>query len=55
MARSSSTAISRRARIGCSSQFNTLDLFAVPVYHSVSMVTRAAPRRRYAVTGWLAA
>lgn len=36
-------------------QFNTLDLFAVPVYHSVSMVTRAAPRRRYAVTGWLAA
>jgi hypothetical protein len=35
-------------------QFNTLDLFAVPVYHSVSMVTRAAPRRRYAVTGWLA-
>lgn len=35
-------------------QFNTLDLFTVPVYHSVSMVTRAAPRRRYAVTGWLA-
>lgn len=35
-------------------QFNTLDLFAVPVYHSVSMVTRAAPRRRFSVTGWLA-
>lgn len=34
-------------------QFNTLDLFAVPKYHSVSMVTRAAPRRRFALTGWL--
>ena len=34
-------------------QFNTLDLFAIPRYHSVSMVTRAAPRRRYSVTGWL--
>ena len=34
-------------------QFNTLDLFAIPRYHSVSMVTRAAPRCRYSVTGWL--
>ena len=36
-------------------QFNTLDLFSVPRYHSVSQVTRAAPRRRYCVTGWLSA
>jgi SM-20-related protein len=34
-------------------QFNTLDLFTVPTYHSVSQVTRAAPRRRYSITGWL--
>ena len=34
-------------------QFNTLDLFAVPQRHSVSMVTPSAPERRYAVTGWL--
>lgn len=34
-------------------QFNTLDLFAVPRYHSVSLVSPAAPRRRYAITGWL--
>ena len=36
-------------------RFNTLDLFAVPQLHSVSMVTPAAPGRRYAVTGWLRA
>ena len=36
-------------------QFNTLDLFSVPRFHSVTQVTRAAPRRRYTVTGWLAA
>lgn len=36
-------------------QFNTLDLFSVPRFHSVSQITRAAPRRRYCVTGWLAA
>lgn len=36
-------------------QFNTLDLFSVPRFHSVSQVTPAAPRRRYCVTGWLAA
>lgn len=36
-------------------RFNTLDLFAVPQLHSVSMVTPAAPHRRYAVTGWLRA
>ena len=35
--------------------FNTLDLFAVPRRHSVSIVTPAAPARRYAVTGWLRA
>jgi Rps23 Pro-64 3,4-dihydroxylase Tpa1-like proline 4-hydroxylase len=35
--------------------FNTLDLFAVPRRHSVSIVTPAAATRRYAVTGWLRA
>ena len=34
-------------------RFNTLDLFKVPVQHSVSLVTPAAPHRRFAVTGWL--
>jgi Rps23 Pro-64 3,4-dihydroxylase Tpa1-like proline 4-hydroxylase len=34
-------------------QFNTVDLFKVPTYHSVSMVTAAAPRRRFSITGWL--
>lgn len=34
-------------------QFNTLNIFAVPQPHSVSEVTRAAPYRRYAITGWL--
>lgn len=34
-------------------RFNTLDLFAVPQRHSVSLVTPAAPNPRYAVTGWL--
>lgn len=33
--------------------FNTLDLFAVPQVHSVSLVSPVAPVRRYAVTGWL--
>ncbi len=36
-------------------RFNTLDLFVVPQQHSVSMVTPAAPHRRFAVTGWLRA
>jgi SM-20-related protein len=36
-------------------RFNTLDLFAVPQRHSVSVVTPAAPHRRFAVTGWLRA
>ncbi|MDP1027510.1 2OG-Fe(II) oxygenase family protein [Sphingomonas sp. KR1UV-12] len=40
---------------GVSPAFNTLDLLAVPQPHSVSQVTRAAPSRRYAVTGWLRA
>lgn len=34
-------------------RFNTLNIFAVPQPHSVSEVTRAAPYRRYAITGWL--
>lgn len=34
-------------------RFNTLDLFSVPQPHSVSLVSPAAPFRRYAVTGWL--
>jgi Rps23 Pro-64 3,4-dihydroxylase Tpa1-like proline 4-hydroxylase len=34
-------------------RFNSLALFAVPQLHSVSMVTRAAPYRRYSITGWL--
>lgn len=33
--------------------FNTLNLFRVPQRHSVSEVSRAAPCRRYSVTGWL--
>jgi Rps23 Pro-64 3,4-dihydroxylase Tpa1-like proline 4-hydroxylase len=33
--------------------FNTLDLFAVPRRHSVSIVTPAAAHRRFAITGWL--
>jgi SM-20-related protein len=40
---------------GLAPRFNTLDLFAVPQRHSVSMVTPSAPHRRYAVTGWLRA
>ncbi|MBJ6120246.1 2OG-Fe(II) oxygenase [Sphingomonas mollis] len=35
--------------------FNTLDILSVPQPHSVSMVTRAAPDRRYSITGWLRA
>ena len=38
---------------GRSPGFNTLDLFAVPQVHSVSLVSPAAAYRRYAVTGWL--
>ncbi len=33
--------------------FNSLNLFAVPQVHSVTMVAPYAPRRRYSVTGWL--
>jgi SM-20-related protein len=40
---------------GVSPAFNTLDLLSVPQPHSVSYVTRAAPSRRYSVTGWLRA
>lgn len=35
--------------------FNAINLFAVPQPHSVTMVAPFAPRRRYAVTGWLRA
>jgi SM-20-related protein len=42
-----------RTVAGLAPRFNTLDLFRVPQRHSVSEVTRAAPHRRYAVTGWL--
>jgi Rps23 Pro-64 3,4-dihydroxylase Tpa1-like proline 4-hydroxylase len=38
---------------GLAPRFNTLDLFQVPQQHSVSLVTPAAPHRRYAITGWL--
>ena len=33
--------------------FNSINLFAVPQQHSVSMVAPFVPRRRYSVTGWL--
>jgi Rps23 Pro-64 3,4-dihydroxylase Tpa1-like proline 4-hydroxylase len=42
-----------RTASGMAPRFNTLDLFSVPQQHSVTMVTPAAPHRRYAVTGWL--
>lgn len=32
--------------------FNSLNLFAVPLWHSVSEVTAAAPVGRFAITGW---
>lgn len=38
---------------GFAPRFNALNIFAVPQLHSVSMVTRSAPLRRYAITGWL--
>lgn len=38
---------------GFAPRFNSLNIFAVPQVHSVSMVTRAAPSRRYSITGWL--
>lgn len=44
-----------RAVQGLPPMFNTLNLFAVPQLHSVSMVTPAAAHRRYAITGWLRA
>ena len=33
-------------------RFNTLNLLAVPQWHSVSEVTATAPAARYAITGW---
>jgi Rps23 Pro-64 3,4-dihydroxylase Tpa1-like proline 4-hydroxylase len=42
-----------RTASGMAPRFNTLDLFSVPQQHSVTMVTPAAPHRRFAVTGWL--
>lgn len=38
---------------GLAPAFNTLNLFRVPQSHSVSEVSRAAPNRRYSITGWL--
>lgn len=40
---------------GMAPSFNSLDLFAVPQMHSVSMVTGSVPNRRYSITGWLRA
>jgi Rps23 Pro-64 3,4-dihydroxylase Tpa1-like proline 4-hydroxylase len=42
-----------RSAAALAPRFNTLDLFAVPQQHSVSLVTPAAAHRRFAVTGWL--
>lgn len=36
-------------------RFNALNIFAVPLVHSVSMVTPIAPKKRYSITGWLRA
>ncbi len=44
-----------RSAAALAPRFNTLDLFAVPQQHSVSLVTPAAAHRRFAVTGWLRA
>jgi SM-20-related protein len=38
---------------GLTPRFNVLNIFAVPQMHSVSIVSRAAPFRRYSITGWL--
>ncbi len=38
---------------GLKPRFNTLNLFAVPQPHAVTMVAPFAPRPRYAITGWL--
>jgi hypothetical protein len=40
---------------GVGPAFNSLDIFAVPQMHSVSMVTGSIPNRRYSITGWLRA
>jgi len=40
---------------GLAPSFNSLDIFAVPQMHSVSMVTGSVPNRRYSITGWLRA
>ncbi|WP_017666831.1 2OG-Fe(II) oxygenase family protein [Sandarakinorhabdus sp. AAP62] len=40
---------------GVAPDFNSLDIFAVPQMHSVSMVTGSVPNRRYSITGWLRA
>jgi Rps23 Pro-64 3,4-dihydroxylase Tpa1-like proline 4-hydroxylase len=45
---------SNRVR-GVAPAFNSLDIFAVPQMHSVSMVTGSVPNRRYSITGWLRA
>lgn len=40
---------------GVAPSFNSIDLFAVPQPHSVSLVTPSAACRRYAITGWMRA
>jgi SM-20-related protein len=40
---------------GVAPGFNSIDLFAVPQPHSVSLVTPSAAYRRYAITGWMRA
>ncbi len=40
---------------GVAPAMGSLDIFAVPQLHSVSMVTGSVPNRRYAITGWLRA
>ena len=42
-----------RSVSGLAPRFNSLDLFKVPQQHSVSMITPAAPHRRFTITGWL--
>lgn len=42
-----------RIEEGFAPRFNALNLFRVPARHSVSLVSPAAPYRRYSVTGWL--
>lgn len=42
-----------RVTNGLVPSFNVLNIFKVPVAHSVSVVAPFAPARRYSITGWL--